>query len=1258
MPSPRYANLLLVLLFTPLPNDSDLPECLYDDAEANELLGIKRGLPDNMSRLNLPTSVKSKHHVAFSQFLTVVPNMTTQQLKDTPIIGSAAQWEAWFSFVTSTLTPNMNKLVEKAMSSKKRHPVDLMDTAKNDEWCKAWSSSNSAYIANIVAEELLGEERLTSTNGQIVTSDLSCIVSQNYDRLRKNHRRLSSRLETILGELEKATAALFDDTVVLKVQHVRSAAIGVRKYVKATSLFPNARSKADEASAMLAGCMTQLGVEEKDLTYKKINQKTVENAQKRGRARKMDPADLADESAVQQIISLYMDFFRREDEELTLDGDTARELWDDACNDSGDMGVTDMKMKTEEELCNLLSFQHGRPINWNAFCSESKAVTAWDQTDNAGNFETGGVGMTELRLLWHQLVGVAAMADKAWQTKAPFGILLADEVGVGKTAQVMAFISFLQLVHQCEVNGQPRPPLLENRESFMGRGVVPNAPHAIIVPNTLVNQWRRELKCFFKPHAIDIFVLPTSRVLLQDYFKRDNSPWTKANHDEIFRVVLIPHSVFNTLTGMSFACDRRKPLDEIRRLLSTAPEFFSKQWCSAWIDEAHEFRTPTRSFIGAIQLRKQTRMMSCCTATPLFTKPQYDPPHFADFIVQDVVNLGRIIGVPAFLGDSGNDWEKDNARAWNRAQRAITKEDKLEFRQKQEDLLLNKSNTTETPTVSKEVQRLKLKYIKDIQTEYRDHIIRRTKESKRPDGRGINDLPPLTSTVIPVTLTPWEINILDQALGDVLSNRRNNSLMDINSEKFYIHYRLNIAYPVGSSEEGKNDFPSFNSLGEWEKRPGSKLSVLIRLLRHLLSDDEIEHVSVDGSDVLFPMAPQHEGREPTRSRKILIYYEYPMTTPSIQSAMNVNGIIPFVINGSMKMKDRDETVQAFVSSADPDRRVLLFSSVGAAGLNLACADVVILYDMVWSDQATVQIIGRAHRLGQTRPVHVYHLLAIGTTDVIISSMAREKNDMLQALLTRTIQQAPGLEDMFKIANDDDSDEEPEEPTKTKKKRPRATQGKKAAAIHRPSESVTPAPVQSTSGEGQDTTQTKIIGSPSETVTLTSVRSTSGEVQDPEPLGPSETVTTTVPPVATPSETTITPASALPPSESPRLDVPEESRPLDDRDESPPLDVVPDKGKKRQVPTPNESPPSSPLTPMQTEEEEVIGMTHLVASTSIANSERTSEKMKKRIHSPPSKEKRQVKRRGVLPTADTDDEPNPHIDLQQKGARNRRLHKRK
>ena len=84
---------------------------------------------------------------------------------------------------------------------------------------------------------------------------------------------------------------------------------------------------------------------------------------------------------------------------------------------------------------------------------------------------------------------------------------------------------------------------IDGKTSFMGKTGVPNAPHAIIVPNTLVNQWRRELKGFFKPHAIDIFVLPTARAALKDYFEDENSPWKKSNHELIFRVVLVPHSV-------------------------------------------------------------------------------------------------------------------------------------------------------------------------------------------------------------------------------------------------------------------------------------------------------------------------------------------------------------------------------------------------------------------------------------------------------------------------------------------------------------------------------------------------------------------------------------------------------------------------------------------------------------------------------------------------------------------------------------------
>jgi hypothetical protein len=43
----------------------------------------------------------------------------------------------------------------------------------------------------------------------------------------------------------------------------------------------------------------------------------------------------------------------------------------------------------------------------------------------------------------------------------------------------------------------------------MGKKGVPNQPHLIVTLNTLVDQFRRELKTFFKKNTIDIFTYPT-----------------------------------------------------------------------------------------------------------------------------------------------------------------------------------------------------------------------------------------------------------------------------------------------------------------------------------------------------------------------------------------------------------------------------------------------------------------------------------------------------------------------------------------------------------------------------------------------------------------------------------------------------------------------------------------------------------------------------------------------------------------------------
>jgi len=186
---------------------------------------------------------------------------------------------------------------------------------------------------------------------------------------------------------------------------------------------------------------------------------SAENARRRALQKNFVTADLAKPEEVLRIISLYADYFEREGGELSLDRGDAAGAWDVLVEDLGDMGVDEMKGKTIEELSNLLGFIGARPVNWNSFRDKDNLVSGWDKDASADvrqRLENGGPDTAPLQLLWHQLCGVAAIADRVWtEEKKPdvHGVLLADDVGVGKTAQVMAFIAFLQLVYQSEEEG-------------------------------------------------------------------------------------------------------------------------------------------------------------------------------------------------------------------------------------------------------------------------------------------------------------------------------------------------------------------------------------------------------------------------------------------------------------------------------------------------------------------------------------------------------------------------------------------------------------------------------------------------------------------------------------------------------------------------------------------------------------------------------------------------------------------------------------
>jgi len=100
--------------------------------------------------------------------------------------------------------------------------------------------------------------------------------------------------------------------------------------------------------------------------------------------------------------------------------------------------------------------------------------------------------MEELSLLWHQRVGVAALVEKIWQADATDaednqpGVLIADEVGVGKTVLTVGALAFMIDAYWCQ----------EIRNERLGPdGAVIDLATINFRPAPILGEWRQLCEC-------------------------------------------------------------------------------------------------------------------------------------------------------------------------------------------------------------------------------------------------------------------------------------------------------------------------------------------------------------------------------------------------------------------------------------------------------------------------------------------------------------------------------------------------------------------------------------------------------------------------------------------------------------------------------------------------------------------------------------------------------------------------------------------
>ena len=130
--------------------------------------------------------------------------------------------------------------------------------------------------------------------------------------------------------------------------------------------------------------------------------------------------------------------------------------------------------------------------------------------------------------------------------------------------------------------------------------------------------------------------------------------------------------------------------------------------------------------------------------------------------------------------------------------------------------------------------------------------------------------------------------------------------------------------------------------------------------------------------------------------KILVFSQFTSLLAIVRSRLD-DAKIPYVyLDG--KTRDRETRVEQFQN--DPNVKLFLISlKAGGLGLNLYAAEYVYLLDPWWNPAVEAQAIDRAHRIGQTRHVFAYRLIARDTVEEKVLALQQTKRDLADAIIT-------------------------------------------------------------------------------------------------------------------------------------------------------------------------------------------------------------------------------------------------------------------
>jgi SNF2 family DNA or RNA helicase len=148
-------------------------------------------------------------------------------------------------------------------------------------------------------------------------------------------------------------------------------------------------------------------------------------------------------------------------------------------------------------------------------------------------------------------------------------------------------------------------------------------------------------------------------------------------------------------------------------------------------------------------------------------------------------------------------------------------------------------------------------------------------------------------------------------------------------------------------------------------------------------------------------------------RRALVFSQFTEHLALARESLDLLGLSYRYLDGSTPEKQRRAEVDAF--QAGEGDLFLLSLKAGGTGLNLTAATDVIILDPWWNPAVEDQAADRAHRIGQTRKVTVWRLVATETIEEQILSLHAKKRDLVAGVLDGTGQSgAMSVEELMSL----------------------------------------------------------------------------------------------------------------------------------------------------------------------------------------------------------------------------------------------------